>query len=453
VAAGTVPLVVVAARPDPFVLPKLAVLWAVLGICSVLAAGGVGIGGAAGLELRVRPHLDLAIVSFLILGGAAAIASIDPMQSLIGERGQYQGLLTTFMYVAFFFVARLSVTTDARARLLLTAVSSGASLVAVYAIAQRLGVDPVWGGDEEVRRVFSSTGQPNALASYLVVAMPAALVLAREFSGIGRLAALGAVGTIVGAVLLTESRGGYLGLLLTGFLMSVLWGCRPVGRGRAGVAAVSAVTVVILTMVTFTPARTVVTDSWDRFASIADLGDDLSILNHWDTWKVAAHVAVDHPLTGTGPETFPDVFPEYSHDVLPEDRASYFDSYRVESPHNFVLAIAAGSGMLSLVAFSWTVGAVLLVAIAAGRTRPESAFLSRAVIVSMAGYASTNLFITADLSSTWSIWVLMGAAIGLADAPATPTAEAGLPGHRVDDRERSSDRLSSGRDRIDGQVC
>ena len=116
--------------------------------------------------------VDVAVAFFVVLNVAAWSFSTDRRQSLYGERLQSQGLLTVLLYVGFFYVARLSLTGGRRLRQLAFAITIGATLVAGYALVQKAGFDPIWRGHLPMGRVFSSIGQLNALAAYLVLAIP-----------------------------------------------------------------------------------------------------------------------------------------------------------------------------------------------------------------------------------------------------------------------------------------
>src|SRR5262245_44832143 len=151
-----------------FVVPKLAVLWTALALGLVLVAVGVVATGRAPGGARWVPLVDVPVAVFVALGIAAWAFSTDREQSLYGERLQHQGLLTLLLYVGFFFLARLSIFDGRRLRLLSWAVAAGATLVAGYALVQKAGLDPIWEGYLPGGRVFSSIGQANALAAYLV---------------------------------------------------------------------------------------------------------------------------------------------------------------------------------------------------------------------------------------------------------------------------------------------
>ena len=81
----------------------------------------------------------------------------------------------------------------------------------------------------------------------------------------------------------------------------------------------------------------------------------------------------DHPLVGIGPETFPDEFPGYSRTVLSATAVRHFDRFRVESPHNAVLAVASGAGIPAAIAYLSVLVGVIYVLWHAIRTRSDAA--------------------------------------------------------------------------------
>jgi O-antigen ligase len=309
--------------------------------------------------------------------------------------------------VGFFYVARLSVTDGLGMRLLLYTVAAGATLVSGYALVQEAGLDPVWEGYLPGGRVFSSIGQPNALAAYFVLAIPVSLALVFGTRGSVRVAVVLAISAMIAGLVLTRSRGGYLGFLTALAVLTV--GSRallraPARRVRRGVAAaLVAAVVIVVTAVAAGGLRRMSTD-------------EPSVRFHLDAWRVAAQVAVEHPILGTGPETFPDVFPRYSHAVLPAERATALDAFRVESPHNVYFGIAAGSGIPALAAYLGIIAGFFVATVRAARSEPRERVALVAVLAAVAGHLVTSAFMTADVTSTWLFWVLMGSALGLASS-------------------------------------
>ena len=390
-----------------FVVPKLALLWGLLAVSFAIGTLVVLRTGSARLSLGA---IDVAVASFALLNVVAWLFSLDRQQSLYGERLQYQGLLTLFLYVGYFYVARVSIRDRRRLLSFGCAVVVGALLVSGYALVQRAGLDPVWKGFLPGGRVFSSIGQSNALAAYLVFAIPLCAALTIVGKRAVRIVALGGLLAATSALILTFSRGGYLGLFATAVVLAVSWRGELVPRARL-LVPVLALIVAGAAIIAFTQPRAIAgADSLGRIVST----NDASARFHADAWRVAAHVVADRPLAGTGPETFPLVFPAFSHSVLPPERARALDAFRVESPHNVYLGIAAGSGIPALVAYLGILGAFATVVVRAARSAGrECRILLTAVLAAVVGHCVTDAFMTADLTSTWLTWASMGAALGV----------------------------------------
>ena len=392
-------------------MPKLAVLWAALAAGLVLISLRVLVTAALPRGPGWIWYVDVPVAAFLVLNIAAWAFSTDRVQSLYGERLSYQGLLTLLLYVGFFAFARLTIADDRGLRLLTWAVAGGATLVAGYALVQKAGLDPIWEGYLPGGRVFSSIGQANALAAYFVLAIPVTLALLVGSRTIVRLLVLLASAAMVAALVLTQSRGGFLGFLAVLASLAVGGGLLvrlPVSRRRFGVGVVVAVALAAIVA-----AGVSASGNRERVSSA-----DSSIRFHLDAWRVAVEVAAEHPLLGTGPETFPDVFPRYSHLVLPGDRATALDAFRVESPHNVYLGIAAGSGIPALLAYLAVIAGFFVATVRAARSASrERQLVLVAFLAAVTGHLVTDAFMSPDVTSTWLTWVLLGAVLGAISQP------------------------------------
>jgi O-antigen ligase len=225
---------------------------------------------------------------------------------------------------------------------------------------------------------------------------------------------MAAAGT-TGALLFTKSRGGYLGLLVAlAVLATPLFRVR--GSRRRMIVALAIAAAGVGSLSALVPAlRSFERDQWSRAASTFDVEGDPSGLMHLDTWNVGLHIALDHPLTGAGQEMYPELFPGYRDALLSSARARAFSPYRVESPHNVFLPTADGAGFPALALY---LGAIAFVIVAVrraleGRSNAEGALLVALVAV-VAGHLVTDAFMTADVTSTWLFWLVLGAGAAVA---------------------------------------
>jgi O-antigen ligase len=367
------------------------------------------------------------LAAFVVLILVALAVSTDRRQSLFGEVLQHQGVLTTLLYVGFFYLARSQIRDLMRMRLLLAAVATGATIVSGYAIVQKLGLDPIWHGWLPSGRVFSTIGQANALGAYLVLAIPVTAALALTSTRrVSRLTALAAVAAMITALVFTASRGGLVGLGLAAAVftygvrdrITLPWGS---ARAYAGTAIVGTVLIVVSILA---PARATLTGLWHstpRSATVVD--HDVSVDDHLDLWRVAIEIVEHHPFAGTGPETFPDQFVRYGPEVLPSATVVYFELFRVESPHNQILGLAAGAGIPAVVAYvAVLVGLARTLWRGAKRcSNPATRLGIVAVVAAGAGHLVTDSFMTAEVTGSWLFWTLAGAGIALATIGTAPT--------------------------------
>jgi O-antigen ligase len=405
-----VPLVFVFVWEDVFAGPKLFALVLVLGGCVIAV---VTKRRADERALTLVPSVDVPLTLLLALQTAALVLSVDLVQSFLGERLQHQGYLAFLVYVAFFLVARVSLSTLRRLQVLYLTVASVATIVAAYAIAQRLGLDPVWTSLPD-GRVFSTIGQPNALGAFFVMTVPLTLAAAPRAAGTRTRALLGAAvaGQLL-ALLLTASRAALVGLAAALVVLApVLWRWRRHHGHRASVGLIAAL--VVCAAVVAWPARSATSLLVQRLGASIDTATPGSVRMHLDLWAVAVRVAADHPVFGTGPDTYAVVFPAYRDRVLPEQQADAFVGYRVESPHNVVLATASGSGIPAALTYTWIVGVVIWLLLRArreGEHLPERV-MRYGLLAAIVGHFVTDVFMTAEVTSSWLFWILLGGGVG-----------------------------------------
>jgi O-antigen ligase len=414
---AVVPLIFTTRFQDVFYLPKLIALWILLAVLIWLVAMAA-LRGRLGQRFRLIGWVDGPVLAFVVLNLVALTFSVDKHQSLFGERLQYQGVLTTLLFVAFFYVARLLLCDRRSMVLLLASVSVGATCVSGYAIVQKLGLDPIWKGYLPHGRVFSTIGQPDALAAYLVLAVPVTAVLVVLCKDVLRVVALAALAAIIVTLLLTDSRSGYIGLSAAALVLLFGAALRWLPGRRQRVTIVAVVVALVLAVAVIPAARSQVSRVWHRESSQTAVSGDADIGARFDMWRVAVRIIEDHPVVGTGPETFPEEFPTYSRMVLSASSVQYFNNFSVESPHDEVLSVAAGAGIPTALAYLALLGGI---AVTLWRTlrRTKDAALRLAIVSVLSagtGYFVANSFNSAEIAGSWLFWTLLGGAVGISAA-------------------------------------
>lgn len=415
-AVVVVPLLFTIASADVFVLPKLTALRVAL-IAGLLLLGLSAtrrVGGISSPTSRATRVMDVALIAYAVLTALATVTSIDPGLSLVGQDEQYQGLLTTLLFIAFFYLARVSLKSQRGLSLLLVAAAAGGAVVAGYALLQQLHLDPIW-TDLWKDRVFSTLGQAEWLGAYFVLCLALGGALLWRVRPIARLFVAVALGLTFTALLLTLSRGAYVGIVVAAavLLVSLAPRARP---SRNWLLAVPALGIVAAFVIVIPPMRSEAETVLSRATSTTDLSEG-SIEGRLDMWKVATAISIDYPLLGTGPETYTLMFPEYR-DSLLASRRDFWLAYEPESPHNVYLAVASGAGLPALGAYLALIGAVLFQLVRAMGRAPNRAARTTlaAMLAAIAGYLVADVFMTADITGSWMLWLVMGAAVGYAES-------------------------------------
>jgi tetratricopeptide (TPR) repeat protein len=198
-----------------------------------------------GRAIGRRPLIPLA----LLIGASAVISglfSIDPRLSWLGSYGRAQGVWTQLGYLTIFLLTLSHLSTRRQWRRMAYTMVVASLPVALYAVVQALGADPVPRALAG-QRAYSTLGNPIFLGAYLsmvvfVTAMELYRSLAPRLGGGGSAAAgdrwrAPTLGLILicqlGALVLTQSRGPFLGLLAAGYVFCLV-GLQLLRRWSAG---------------------------------------------------------------------------------------------------------------------------------------------------------------------------------------------------------------------------
>ena len=410
-----VPLILWPWSNDVFVGPKHSIVRIVTASAAVATSVALVLGSSF-----VRPRIpDWAAFTFLAVNVIAVLFSMDGSTSLFGEPLQQAGVVGLVSLGGVYAVARLTITSQARLRGVLAAIVSGATIVAGYGILQALELDPLWSTLSN-GRLFSLVGQPNWLGAYLVLTIPLTLSLAaihrRWQIRVTLTASVMMQLLVLGGTLSRASWVGFVVSLVAGAVVIGMYRRRgdPIDAAKAvrGVVVVGAIVVAMLISISVIPTITPSLLS-DRVVSTVDL-DAFDVQQHLSLWSVAGAIVADHPLIGTGPDTYAIVFEEYRDDVLSPGHAQYLANFRPESPHNVYLAYAAGAGLVAATAYMVFVLSSLGIAVrGVWRSRPISYSLL-GIFMGLVGHTITDVFMTLDVSVSWIFWMLAGAAITIA---------------------------------------
>ena len=178
-------------------------------------------------KILAIPKYFIILILFLLTLGISTYYAQDWHAAFNGSYYRQQGLTSYFFYILFFclllFNTKISNTRLNCNKIIITIVLSS-FFVSIYGIAQKFGFDfiswnePAW----LTGRVTSSLGQPNYLASYLLLVIPLAiyLIFSAKKLLIKSFWCLILISQLL-CLFFTYSRGGLIGLIV-GLIITVL---------------------------------------------------------------------------------------------------------------------------------------------------------------------------------------------------------------------------------------
>ncbi len=380
---------------------------AAVGMVALVAlAGGVGCVQGTSAADKVSADRDVTVAGFL-LWGTVAIALVAGLVGVylhaslveVGRMGAY---------FAIFWLAAVLGREAGFARLLRWSLVAGGVIAAVWGVREYV-FTVVFSGDVNWR-IFGPFNNPNSLAGYLVVLLPAAITTLwcgmRERQGSGlRWEAVGGVIALLmvgSALLLTGSKGGIAAAVLA-LVVYALYAPQPgsvASRTARRMAAAGLVGILALGVVV-PPLRARLVSAFSTQAHSAAF--------RWYTWLGTVEMIRARPLLGFGPGTFEYAYPRYA-------RAGF-----TQMAHQSYLQWAAEMGVLAallmvcaLAVVGWGLWRRLRRAEAAGR------LVAAAALAGLCGFAAHNLvdyswYVSATGATLWAL-------LGLVLAKQTPPA-------------------------------
>ena len=381
-----------------------------------------------------RSILDFPILLFLASQVASTYLSIDPRTSLFGYYSRFNGGLTSLFSYAILYWAYVSNMTAKESKNSLIALLASSYIVSVYAFLQRLGVDrSIW--DQNVQeRVFSTFGQPNWLAAWIVAIIPltwAYTIFNFQFS-ISKLKnkrfmlSLGIFILLFLTLLFTKSRSGLLGFLTA---YATFWAILLlIKKGEKKVIKVFALitsTILLASLVVgtaFVPSfrELTVKKSAARSQSVAGEGGTESGEIRKIVWKGAIDIWRAYPIFGTGVETFAFAYPTFrpaEHNLVSEWEFIY------NKAHNEYLNFAANTGSVGLAFYLLLVVIMLISFYKVYRASSDnfnklalitdSSLISLALLSGWSAILVTNLFSFSTVSTSIQFFLYPAIALQL----------------------------------------
>lgn len=390
----------------------------------------------------LKPPDWLPFLFLLLASSLATIFSSHGYTSLFGYYSRFNGGLVSLLSLSvIYFCLWQNLSAQKAANYLRTIFASGI-FVSLYALLQNFGFDKDFWVQDSQARAFSTLGQPNWLAAYLLVILPIPIYYYLEESlTLKKIFYLAICVLYYFAFWATYSLSGFFGL--TGLAIVViltsgraLWAkrtevlllialCLTISVLRPGIfgAKFSSLVETLQPKITFNrPAWAAPPNNTKKEIDTGDIR--LSVwLGALDLWRRD----LKSLLIGAGPETFAYNFLSFR--PLSLNQTSEWD-FLYNKAHNYYLDLLTGTGLLGLIAylgFVYAVGKKQLKVAAAGP--PEKINQSRLLFAGWTTILTTNLFgwPTVYLSLLTFTLPLIMAKLSQNGSEAAPPAETHLP--------------------------
>lgn len=395
-------------------------------------------------QFRVqRTALDIPLGLFLLSQIISTIFSLDSYVSFWGYYSRFNGgLLSMITYIFLYYAFVSNINLKQAIRYLYASVIAGV-LVGLWGLPSHFGYDPtclVFRGTFDVScwttafqpkvRIFSTLGQPDWLAAYLVLLTPISFAFGAWYAKQKKMvhSTLFFAATFLFYIdnLYTRARSGFVGMMVALAILFgwYLWNERknlkksPLTEWAKAHAA-SLVTVLILLVTTFflgtsvaqldkftysgiqqffaakttAPAATPKTATPAATTTTTEFGGTDSGTIRLFVWQGALKIWKDHPIIGTGVETF--AFAYYQYRPVGHNLTSEWD-YLYNKAHNEYLNYLATTGIFGLGTYLAFIILFLYASIKNYLTTKQSntlhTLLIPALIASFASILVTNFF-------------------------------------------------------------
>lgn len=356
-----------------------------------------------------RTILDIPLLVFLGSQLISTLLSIDPLTSWLGYYSRFNGGLASLICYLLLYWAFVSNVGKKAAGKIINVTLLSASLVSIYGVLERLGIDKsIWFQDVQ-HRVFSTLGQPNWLAAWLTALIPItwALAIKKHESKLSyRVFIPYLLSTLFFIVLIfTGSRSGIAGFAIAeaffwGFVV-LKYRFKYVKEFLILNAFIAAAIIIFGTQ--FTPsifklvkkAQTDTTPVAAQAGTTAlETGGTESGAIRKIVWQGAIQIWKHYPIFGTGVETF--AYSYYFYRPPVHNMTSEWD-YIYNKAHNEYLNFMANSGTVGILAYLTMVGfAIYLMARNSRVEDKETDDISSLMVTAfVSGYVSilaTNFF-------------------------------------------------------------
>ena len=378
------PLIFNFSNSELFELPKMYFVYLMTIIITTLHLINWSLGN---ISLFKKNFLNFPILIFLVSQIVSTFISIDPHTSFFGYYSRLNGgLLSLLAYTSLYFVLSNYIDLKFKQKIINSILISG-FLVSIYGIAEHFGIDKnMWVQDVQ-SRVFSTLGQPNWLAAFLVIIIPFSIDKFFKSNQYGRIAIrpylyLFLTMVFYTTLLFTKSKSGIIACIFSLFIyflfsffknplslrdISLKKGnFKKASIFKGGSSAIAEqvgliIILIVLSLLISNPIKdkffskksnTSTTDRQTQNLNITPSEDIRKIV-----WRGAFDLWKQYPLFGTGVETF--AYSYYWTRPVEHNLTSEWE-FLYNKAHNEYLNFLATTGIVGFVAYLFLITTILI---------------------------------------------------------------------------------------------
>lgn len=352
-------------------------------------------------------RLILLYMSLIII---STLFSPDLLNSIVGHKRRFEGLLTLLVYLFFFHQSANNFAFNKKYFKIFVAV---VGLISIFGVFNYYGILPAlrnFGLMFSKGRAISLFGNPNFLGTYLTLVLPITIYAYIKSS---KLIYLISSGTVYLALITTFTRSGWLGSLVA-FILILSYALKYKYSKKNLLAIIVMFLLITVVMEIQTDGRVI-----SRFTSIqTDAQKVISQSEDYENaganrmfiWVRVVELIKEKPLLGHGLETMGDVFSEKYMDEVVEmlGRRIIFDK-----AHNEYLHIAYSTGIPSLIVYLMFVISILI----RGFKAVKYNHMAIPVLASVVGYLVQAFFNISVVSVAYIYWIFLGILLRISLCP------------------------------------
>jgi len=404
------PLVFQPFLSDPFALPKTTVLRIV--ILFLFAVWLMKVLREGKINWQKTP-LNLPIIMFLFICGLSTLFSVSPRLSFWGMHGFYfEGFLSFLCYGIIYFIA---VNYVADKRKVLKTLLIASVIVSVYALVQATGITFfVWRGTQPYPRVWSTFGNPNFLAPFLIMVIPIYLIFVIKAETM-RKKSLYSLFTLLSvlALIFTYSRAAWLGMVVGLIVFALMINKKQLKVNSfflIGIIVSSIILTSIYPRLYLRPQERTATMKpiVERAVSTVDFKEP-GITARLSAWGTTIKMTLKRPILGFGLDTLGVSFRRF----MSRDYEELAGRFRTAGyAHNEFLQYAATIGLMGLSAYLFLLFTFFRVIIKVSRNKEKNA-LAAGVAAACVALLINNQFSFSTIVPATLLWFFFGLGGGL----------------------------------------